>query len=111
MKITIINFKTINGKYPYIEWRNELDRSIRSIILTRIDRVSIGNYGDCTPIKGGGGLAEIRIDVGPGYRIYYAEIEKDKIILLLGGIKKNQRKDIEKAKEYWIQYKGMENLK
>ena len=66
-------------------------------ILTRIDRLAFGNFGDAKPL--GKGISELRIDYGPGYRLYYTKQEQTIIILLVGGIKKTQANDIKKATE------------
>ena len=66
-------------------------------ILTRIERLAFGNFGDAKPL--GKGISELRIDYGPGYRVYYTKQEQTIIILLVGGIKKTQANDIKKATE------------
>ena len=66
-------------------------------ILTRIRRLVLGNPGDVKPV--GEGISEMRIDYGPGYRIYYKDTGKEIIILLCGGDKRTQSRDIEQAKE------------
>jgi putative addiction module killer protein len=66
-------------------------------ILTRIKRLGKGNPGDVKPV--GDGISEMRIDYGPGYRVYYKDIGKEIIILLCGGDKRTQSRDIERAKE------------
>lgn len=65
----------------------------------------LGNYGDCKILKGTSGIYELRIDCGPGYRIYFGKDSNTIVVLLVGGDKKNQDKDIEKVKKYWLDYK------
>ncbi|MDR2713205.1 MAG: type II toxin-antitoxin system RelE/ParE family toxin [Clostridiales bacterium] len=73
------------------------DRMARSIINARIRRLSLGNKGDTKPV--GGRVSELRIDYGPGYRVYYYQAKREIIILLCGGDKSSQSKDIEDAKK------------
>ena len=74
--------------------------------MTRLDRVSLGNFGDIKRIKNAKDVFEIRIHYGPGYRIYFGK-EKDSIVLLLTGeAKQSQNRDIKKAKQYWQEYKN-----
>lgn len=80
------------------------DRKTRAKIRTRLDRVEEGNLGDCEPV--GEGVFELRIDYGSGYRLYFGQDKKIIIILLQGGDKSTQGKDIEKAKQYWKNYKS-----
>lgn len=108
--IKIINYQLKNNhKEPISEWLDDLDMKTQSIIYTRLDRVSLGNFGDCKQIKNGGGVWELRIDFGPGYRIYFGRNGVELVILLLGGSKGSQDRDIKKAKKYWTDYK--ESLK
>jgi len=79
------------------KWMRELkDRMARSIINARIRRLSLGNRGDTEYIADG--VSELRINFGPGYRVYYIQVKKRIIILLCGGDKSSQNRDIEKAK-------------
>ena len=71
------------------------------IILTRLDRVEDGNFGGCEPV--GSGVHELRIDFGPGYRVYFGQ-DGDLVILLGGGTKGTQTRDIERAKTHWEEY-------
>jgi putative addiction module killer protein len=74
----------------------------RNRVNARIRRIEeFGNYGDCEPV--GDGVYELKIDVGPGYRVYFG-IDGSDIVLLLGGDKSTQDSDILKAKEYWSEY-------
>lgn len=70
-------------------------------ILNRLDRVQTGNFGDCKNLKDG--IRELRIDVGPGYRLYFGE-DGDLVILLTGGTKQSQDRDVLIAKKYWSDY-------
>jgi putative addiction module killer protein len=82
----------------YSSWFERLrDRQARARILARFRRLSLGNPGDVEPV--GEGVSELRIDYGPGYRIYYKQRGKTLVILLAGGDKRTQKRDIEKAKE------------
>ena len=76
--------------------RNLKDQIARSIINARIRRISAGNFGDTRPV--GDGISELRIDYGPGYRVYFIQQENEIVILLCGGDKSTQSKDIEVAK-------------
>lgn len=93
-------FVARNGKAPFEQWMQSLrDRQTKARILTRIDRLRLGNFGDCESV--GGGVYELRIHFGPGFRVYYA-LQGDNIILLLcGGDKSTQARDIESAQVYW----------
>jgi putative addiction module killer protein len=79
------------------EWlKNLRDSNARTRILTRIKRLAEGNPGDCGPI--GEGLSEMRVFCGPGYRVYFKDAGVEIVILLCGGDKSTQQKDIETAK-------------
>src|ERR1035437_5670503 len=79
------------------KWRLRLrDQRIRALIASRLDRLGYGNAGDVKPV--GQGVSELRIDYGPGYRIYYVKRDETIIILLCGGDKSTQAKDIKTAK-------------
>jgi putative addiction module killer protein len=75
---------------------NLKDRAGRSVINARIRRLSFGNKGDTKSL--GGGISELRIDFGPGYRVYYVQKNQELVILLCGGDKSSQSKDIENAR-------------
>lgn len=80
----------------YLEWINALkDRAVRARIQVRVDRLVHGNPGQHRRLAGG--VCELKIDVGPGYRVYYTERGGELIILLAGGDKSSQRQDIEAA--------------
>ncbi len=105
MKIVI--YATDTGKEPFSDWENGLDKKIRAIVIKRLDRIKLGNFGDAKRIQSGNGIWELRIDHGPGYRIYFGKDETTIVILLTGGNKKSQTRDITKAKQYWLEYKEL----
>ena len=82
----------------FSRWFSSLkDRSGRIRILSRLDRIAMGNFGDVKPI--GEGVSEIRIDTGPGYRLYFVRRENAVVLLLCGGDKSTQDRDIARVKE------------
>src|SRR5712692_5756921 len=92
-----------SGACPFREWREGIgDRDLKAIIDARIARLRAGNFGDSKSV--GEGVSEARIDVGPGYRIYYG-LDGDKLILLGGGDKSGQDWDIPLAQGSWKDYK------
>lgn len=99
--IKIIVYETPEKRSPYFEWLEDLDIKTQAIIEKRMTRIRLGNFGDCKPLKNGDGVCEIIFDYGPGYRIYYGRSGMSIIILLIGGQKRSQKRDIEKAKRYW----------
>jgi putative addiction module killer protein len=102
------NYVTSDGDVPFLEWLDNLkDSTTRLRIRRRLDRVEQGNFGDCEPV--GEGVSELRLFFGSGYRIYLAEWEDEIIILLCGGDKKTQKKDIQLAKAYWNELKERSN--
>ncbi len=105
--IKIIIYSTKTGAEPYSNWENGLETKTRAIIKNRLDRIKLGNFGDAKIIKGGEGLWELRIDYGPGLRIYFGKKGKTVVILLAGGSKGSQSHDITKAKRYWLDYKDV----
>ncbi|MDG4475142.1 type II toxin-antitoxin system RelE/ParE family toxin [Thiovibrio frasassiensis] len=92
------------GKEPFRDWLYGLrDRAAFARITVRLDRVELGNFGFCKSV--GNGVFELKIDHGPGYRVYYAISGKTVVLLLLGGDKSTQTKDIETAKSYWASHR------
>jgi putative addiction module killer protein len=93
-------YKTDSGKEPFEEWLTKIkDKTTKARIRRRIDRLSLGHEGDCKSV--GGGVYELRLMFGSGYRIYYGKLENIIIVLLLGGDKGSQEEDIKKSLEYW----------
>lgn len=92
-------YEQVNGKRPFEEWLNDLkDGMYRARIRSRLDKVATGNFGDFKSV--GDGVSELRFTFGPGVRVYYALKGEAIVVLLIGGDKSNQDKDIEKAKEF-----------
>jgi putative addiction module killer protein len=99
-------FEAVNGKRPFEEWLNKLtSQKARHAIDVRLERLHMGNFGQCRAL--GDGVYELKIDMGPGYRVYFGRIGMDIVLLLCGGDKKSQSKDIVKAKEYFQQIKNL----
>lgn len=96
-------FVAENGSSPFEDWLNKLDNIAQAIVSRFIHRVAKG--GAKKSIKAlKDGVFEIKITHGPGYRVYFAEDGNELIILLVGGDKKTQSRDIDKAKELWRNY-------
>ena len=94
------DYLTAEGQDHYAEWLTGLaDRQARARVLVRDNRMAAGNFGDCKPVADG--VWELRIDWGPGYRVYYAQAGKRLILLLVGGDKRKQQADISDALAYW----------
>lgn len=101
-------YKTKRGKIPFLQWLNRLkDKMIKIKIKRRLDRLSLGDFGDYKLITKE--LCELRIHVGPGYRIYFACYKQDIVVLLIGGDKKSQKRDVKKAGKYWVDFKERVN--
>lgn len=91
---------TLEKTETFIKWYHNLRDDVgKRKIYARLLRVELGNLGDVRPV--GDGVSEMRIDFGPGYRLYYVQKESVIILLLCGGDKDSQQRDIEKAKQIW----------
>jgi putative addiction module killer protein len=96
----IQDYVTQEGEDPFKDWIASLaDRMARARLLARVQRMAAGNFGNCRPIDGG--VWELKIDHGPGYRVYYARAGIRLILLLIGGDKRRQQTDIATAIDYW----------
>ena len=105
MAIELRYYQTVAGEQPFVEWLRGLkDRQARARIEARIARVAVGNFGDTEPV--GEGVLELRIDWGPGYRVYFARLGQVVVLLLCGGDKRTQQKDIDRAKAYFEDYRA-----
>ena len=101
-KIEIRIFKDSKGREPFNDWLSTLDKTTKSRIFARLNRIIGTNFGDYKNL--GSGIFELRFDFGSGYRVYFGKDGKKIIFLLCGGDKKTQKQDIEKAKQYWEDY-------
>jgi putative addiction module killer protein len=96
-------YQTPTGAVPFLEWLQSLrDGRTRAIILARLARIRLGNMGNTRSV--GAGVHELKIEYGPGYRIYFGPDGPQVVILLTGGDKSMQDEDIETAKTYWQTY-------
>lgn len=97
-------YTDLKGKAPFNQWLNSIkDSGLKARIRVRLDRLSLGNYGDYKSV--GDGVHELRLAFGPGYRIYYTDFDDVIVILLCGGNKGSQERDIKKAKLIWRELK------
>ena len=103
MCYTIEVYEKRNKTRPFEDWLYKQDAVVRNTIAAKLTRISLGNLSTCKSL--GGGINEIKIDTGPGYRIYYGLVGKKIILLLCAGHKKSQQKDIELASDYLSDYK------
>lgn len=102
---TVIFYADQNGHEPYTDWVNNLrDKAGQRRIRSRIRRLEQGLFGDCEPV--GEGVSELRLFFGPGYRVYFGEDDENIVVLLCGGDKSTQDKDIKNAKLYWKEFKN-----
>jgi putative addiction module killer protein len=101
--IEVRRYITATGKDVFGEWLASLkDARARAKVAARVARLAVGNFGDCRPLREG--VWELRINWGPGYRVYYAMLERTCVLLLCGGDKRKQAADIKRAIEYWNDY-------
>lgn len=97
--IEIQIFETLEGKRPFEDWFESIDRHAKRRVQVALDRLEAGNTSN---LKGlGGGISELKISFGAGYRVYLAQQGKTIVILLNGGTKKRQSDDIAEAKSLW----------
>jgi putative addiction module killer protein len=99
----IRHYLTRDQKNIYMEWRRRIrDTKAAISIDRRVNRVELGNFGDHKPCRNG--VWELRIDVGPGYRVYYAVSGAEIVLLLCGGDKRTQDVDVGRACEFWLDW-------
>ena len=99
----VVHFETEDGIDEFAAWVVELrDQQAAARIAARIQRLALGLFGDCRPLREG--VWELRVDWGPGYRVYYARSGKRIVLLLTGGDKRSQSADIRRAVRYWQEW-------
>jgi len=100
---TLHEYLKSDGKNPFRDWLLDLrDVNARAKIRVRLNRIRLGNFGDTKSV--GDGVFELRISHGPGYRVYFARTSNTVVLLLCGGDKSSQKRDIKTAKDYWADY-------
>lgn len=103
MRIT--EYLDASGRSPFAGWFNELDAQAATKITVALTRLGQGNLSNVKSV--GGGVAEYRVDFGPGYRIYFGREGDQVVILLAGGTKRRQQDDIRSAIQRWQDYKRL----
>ena len=103
-----------NGRSPFLLWYSKLDMTARIAIQRRLEQLRYGNFGSSRKLASG--LAELKLNLGPGLRIYYGLLGREIVLLLSGGNKKTQARDIERARDWWLKYTkgkrdGLQNKK
>ena len=96
-------YLTAGGENPFESWFDDLDAPAAAKVSVALVRLGQGNTSNAKPV--GEGVLEYRIDWGPGYRVYFGRDGETLVILLTGGTKQRQQRDIAKAKELWADYK------
>lgn len=107
MKYRIQVYQQSNGNAPYEEWVVSLDKTMQARVNARIARFEDGYFGDHKLL--GDGVYEARFFIGPGYRVYFSLHKSDIILLLTGGDKSTQNKDVKKAKAFFKTYLEVKN--
>jgi putative addiction module killer protein len=100
--LSVLEYATDDGHSPFRTWLESLGAATKARVQARVFRFELGNLGDHKSV--GGGVWEARLQFGPGYRIYFAKDGTTIILLLTGGDKATQRKDIDRARIYWARY-------
>ena len=99
----VLHYLTPAGSDPFQSWIDELnDLKARVAVLRRVDRMSAGNFGDHKFVRDG--VWELRVDFGPGYRVYYGRHGKAVVVLLCGGTKRTQGSDVDRAVGFLAEY-------
>lgn len=103
MNYALLHYLAPDGRNPFQQWLDRLrDGKARIAILRRVERLKGGGFGDCAYCREG--VWELRVNTGPGYRVYYARAGREIILLLCGGSKSTQDADIDRAIANWRDY-------
>ena len=102
MASTVREYLTADGKNPFRGWLRSLTKAVGARIQLRVQRFELGNLGDHK--NAGEGVWEARVMFGPGYRVYFGKDGDSIIVLLVGGNKRSQAKDIARARGFWRDY-------
>ncbi len=108
-EVAIRSFVEVNGRVPFQLWLGALDRPAQAKIDVALYRLAQRNRSQVKSV--GGGVAELKVDFGPGYRIYFGQDSEALVILLAGGTKKRQSEDVITAKTRWAEYKARKALR
>lgn len=100
----VVEYIRDNGRCPFAEWFERLDDQAAAKVVTTLERMKAGNFGDHKSV--GQGVIERRINYGPGYRIYFGRDGAKLVVLVGGGTKSRQSSDIKQAQETWAEYKA-----
>ena len=100
--LSVREYETADGVSPFRQWLATLVPSVRARVQARVLRFEAGNLGDYKNV--GSGVCEARFMAGPGYRIYFGRDGTSLVLLLAGGTKASQVKDIRRAQDYWRDY-------
>lgn len=103
MSIDVREYNDREGRSPFAAWFDELNSQAAAKVATALTRLAAGNFSNVRGV--GSGVFEVRIDFGPGYRVYFGKDGERVVILLGGGAKKRQQRDIENALSHWEDYK------
>jgi len=104
MTVEIVQYEAGDGSCPFADWFDHLETRAALKVRTALARMEAGNPGDVKPV--GAGVSERRIDYGPGYRVYFGQDGNRLVVLLVGGTKKRQQRDIDQAQTLWADYKA-----
>jgi putative addiction module killer protein len=100
----VVVFRARDGRVPFEDWLDDLGDTLAvARVLARLARVRQGNLGDCKSV--GEGVFELRVDYGPGYRVYFGQQGRTLVVLLCGGDKRTQDRDIRQARTNWREFK------
>ena len=102
-ELTVVYYLAPDGGTPFEEWFQLLERAERAKVAVALDRLAAGNFSNVKPV--GAGVLEVRIHYGPGYRVYFGRDGDHIIVLLGGGTKQRQERDINAARHAWRDYK------